>query len=313
MLNPALASQRLPQILIAEDSETAATIIARHLRNKFDILHARDGLEAWQMLAAHPRIELVITDIEMPHLTGHELLRRIRQAELQRIKDLPVLVVTAHDEAARREALANGASDFIVKPVDKLDLMARVSLHQRLAQTHRERQASRRMPEDSGFVDPLTGLKSRRGFFEIGAHHLALAARHDTELSLLVIDLDNVRRITDVRGQAGGDKVLADVAQLLTAKIRGADIAARIGADEYAVLLPNTRCPGAALLAERIRIAVEQHRCSLSCGEVSVTVSVGVAAYGMDGDESLDRLLEAANRRLAAAKRHGGNRVIATD
>lgn len=312
MLQTGLASPRLPQILIAEDSETAATIMARHLRHQFDILHARDGLEAWQMLAANPDIELVITDIEMPRLSGHELLQRIRRGELPRVKDIPVLVVTAHDEAARREAVANGASDFIVKPVDKLDLVGRVTLHQRLAQAHRPPATARPMPPASDLIDPLTGLKNRRGFFDLGARHLALAARDETDLSLFVVDLDRFRKINETCGQTGGDKVLAEVARLLSAKIRGADVAARIGGEEYAVLLPHTRSSGAALLAERVRIAIAHNRYPVGSAEVTLTVSIGVATH-IDDDENLDRLLATAHRRLAMAKRHGGNHVIATD
>lgn len=309
MTHPALASRALPQILLAEDSVTSAAILTRQLEGKFQIVHARDGFEAWQLLAANPGIEVVITDIQMPRLSGQELLRKIRAAEVPRLKGIPVLVLTtSNDDAERSAAFANGASDFIAKPVDALELQARVGVHQKLSHTIRELEASQQMLQEQSTTDPLTKLKNRRGFAELGLRQFALVQRHDTELSIAMLDIDHFKKVNDTYGHPTGDKVLTGVAGILTSKTRAADVIARLGGEEFAILLPNTKRSGAALLAERIRSAIQQH--DWPFGGLAVTISAGVAAYGLDGEESLERLIEIADRRLYLAKQRGRNRVI---
>src|SRR5581483_4330445 len=295
MIDPASPPRSLPRILLAEDSETSAAIVARHLQGKFEVLHARDGLDAWNLLAANPEIEVVITDVQVP-----------------RVKDMAVLVMTtSNDDNARQEAFTNGASDFLVKPVDALELRARVTVHQKLARTIRELETSRQMLQEQATTDPLTRLKNRRAFAELGLRHFALAQRHDIELSIIVLDIDHFKKINDTYGHPAGDQVLMSVAHVLTSKTRASDLPARLGGEEFGILLPNTKRSGAALLADRIRVAIQQSQFQLGEHAITVTASAGVAAYGLDGEESLERLLEVADRRLYLAKQRGRNRVIA--
>lgn len=311
MFNTSPVPPVLPKILLAEDSETSATVVARHLRGRFEILHARDGAQAWQMLNADPAIEVVITDLQMPRLSGHDLLQKIRTSQAPRLKDLPVLVMTTtNDDVERQRAFANGASDFIAKPADPLELQARVSVHQRLSHTIRELETSRQLLQEQATTDSLTKLKNRRAFTELGRRHFALAQRHDNEFSIVMLDIDHFKRINDTYGHPAGDQVLVGVAQALIGKTRSGDVPARLGGEEFAILLPNTRRSGAALLAERIRIAIEQQKYTFGAQSASVTVSAGVAAYGLDGEESLERLVEIADQRLYHAKQRGRNRVI---
>ncbi|SRR5581483_1664815 len=312
MIDPASPPRSLPRILLAEDSETSAAIVARHLQGKFEVLHARDGLDAWNLLAANPEIEVVITDVQMPRLSGQDLLRKIRHSDVPRVKDMAVLVMTtSNDDNARQEAFTNGASDFLVKPVDALELRARVTVHQKLARTIRELETSRQMLQEQATTDPLTRLKNRRAFAELGLRHFALAQRHDIELSIIVLDIDHFKKINDTYGHPAGDQVLMSVAHVLTSKTRASDLPARLGGEEFGILLPNTKRSGAALLADRIRVAIQQSQFQLGEHAITVTASAGVAAYGLDGEESLERLLEVADRRLYLAKQRGRNRVIA--
>ncbi len=312
MIDPASPPRSLPRILLAEDSETSAAIVARHLQGKFEVLHARDGLDAWNLLAANPEIEVVITDVQMPRLSGQDLLRKIRHSDVPRVKDTAVLVMTSgNDDSARQEAFANGASDFLAKPVDALELRARVTVHQKLARTIRELETSRQMLQEQATTDPLTRLKNRRAFAELGLRHFALAQRHDIELSVIVLDIDHFKKINDTYGHPAGDQVLMSVANVLTSKTRASDLPARLGGEEFGILLPNTKRSGAALLADRIRVAIQQSQFQLGEHAITVTASAGVAAYGLDGEESLERLLEVADRRLYLAKQRGRNRVIA--
>jgi two-component system, cell cycle response regulator len=314
MSDPAPGARSLPQILLAEDSATSATIIARHLQGKFHVVHARDGMEAWDILVANPAIEVLVTDVQMPRVSGQQLLRRVRDSEAPHLRDMPVLVMTTSlDDTARQLAFANGASDFIAKPIDALELQARVGVHQKLSHTIRELQTSRQMLQEQATTDPLTKLKNRRAFAEFGTRHFSLAQRHDIELSIVIFDIDHFKKINDTYGHPAGDQVLVAVAGVLMSKTRAADIPARIGGEEFAILLPNTKRAGAALLADRIRVAIQENQCRLGEQPVTVTASAGVAAFGLDGEESLERLVEIADKRLYLAKQRGRNRVIAVN
>lgn len=310
----AFTTSALPRILLVEDSETSAAVVARHLRDQYEIICAADGVQAWGVLRADPSIELIVTDVHMPRMDGHRLLQKIRAAEDGRIKNLPVIVMTTADRQTDRQlAFAHGASDFVAKPLDPLELQARVRVHQRLAQTVRELEASRTLLEQQVSTDPLTQLKNRRAFAEIGRRHFALARRHKHDLSVVMLDIDHFKGVNDTYGHPAGDRVLINVAEILAHSTRSGDTPARLGGEEFAVLLPNTNRAGAALLAERIRAAVEREPCPVRGVPVAVTASAGVASYSVDSPESLDQLVEVADRRLYLAKQGGRNRIVASN
>lgn len=311
-MSAALSPVRLPRILLVEDSNTSTAIVSRSLRDSYELLRATDGVEAWDILNADDTIELVVTDIQMPRLSGHELLAKIRTSSLPRLRTLPVIVMTTSDRSADREAaFANGASDFVGKPLEPLELQARVRLHHRLALTIRELEASREQLREQASTDPLTQLKNRRGFAEIAQSQFALAKRHGHDLAMAILDIDHFKNVNDTYGHPAGDRVLVRIAQTLTDSTRASDTLARLGGEEFAVLLPNTDKAGAALLAERIRVAVERNHHKLASGPVTVTTSVGVASFGGDAPVSLDQLIEFADQRLYQAKQGGRNRIVA--
>lgn len=305
-------THKLPRILLAEDSKTSTAIVSRYLRDRYEVLRAADGLEAWTLLTADPTIELVVTDIEMPHLNGHELLAKIRAADVPRLKRMPVIVMTTTDNNVEREtAFASGASDFVGKPLELLELQARVRLHQQLATTVRELETSRERLREQTSTDPLTRLKNRHGFAEIGRRYFAASKRHRHDLAMVMLDIDHLKEINDTYGYPAGDRVLVNVAQTLARNTRASDTPARLGGEEFAVLLPNTDKSGAAFVAERIRRAVERTHCDLAGAPVTVTASVGVASAGLDAPVGLHQLIEAADRRLCLAKQGGRNRIVA--
>ena len=307
-------TQGLPQLLLAEDSETSAALISRWLRERYHVLHARDGQEAWEMLADNRDIELVITDIQMPRMNGHDLLLKIRGDTRASLQNMPVIVMTAAgDNSDRNLAFANGANDFVIKPIDPIELQARIAVHQKLARTIRELETSRQLLQEQATTDPLTKLKNRRAFLEAGTREFALAKRHTNDLSVIVFDIDHFKRINDTHGHHAGDAALVSVSHIFAANTRVEDMTARIGGEEFAMLLPHTARVGAAVLAERIRIAVEKHTFEVSDKTLSLTVSGGIAAFGADGLQNVEQLINAADRRLYLAKQNGRNRVVITD
>jgi diguanylate cyclase (GGDEF)-like protein len=304
----------LPPILLVEDSATTATVLSRYLSGQYRIVHARDGEEAWELLQAQPEIELVITDIQMPRLTGHQLLVKIRKSDAPRIQALPVIVMTsADDNVDRNLAFLNGASDFVTKPIDELEIQARVKVHHTLTRTIRELEASRLLLTEQATTDPLTHLRNRRAFFDNGARALALARRYNQDLSVVLADIDYFKRINDTFGHQVGDDVLVAVAHILCSVTRDADTPARLGGEEFAILVPDTNRLGVAVLAERLRAAVEREKLLAGNTVVPLTISVGIASLHADQAENIGQLLSIADRRLYLAKHGGRNRICVND
>jgi two-component system, cell cycle response regulator len=314
MSNESTATSELPRLLLVEDSETSAALISRHLRGRYEVRHARNGDEAWKTLLTDRKIELVVTDIQMPGMTGHQLLTKIRTGNVAELKNLPVIVMTtASDNRDRNLAFENGANDFVTKPVDPVELQARVAVHQKLARTIRELEASQKLLQEQAASDPLTKLHNRRAFFEDGKRHFAHARRHGNDLSIVVFDIDHFKKVNDTYGHQAGDEALLAMARILTTNTRTEDTPARIGGEEFAILLPDTNRLGAAVLAERIRASIEKHRFSFEGFSLSMTASAGIASFDVDGRESLEQLIGVADKRLYLAKANGRNRVVVDD
>jgi diguanylate cyclase len=182
------------------------------------------------------------------------------------------------------------------------------------ANTHEVTNLQARLKEaqSQAVTDALTGLHNRRGFEE-GAQALQLQSGSLAGVALLFADIDQFKNVNDLYGHALGDKVLCAVAEVIRSSVKGRDIAARLGGEEFAVLLPATSLEGAQALAEQIRQAIEKGRVRRSQGPAvgNVTISVGVAQA--TAEESLERLIERADAAMYAAKQAGRNRVVSAE
>jgi len=304
----------LPLLLLVEDSQTTTALLSKYLGHTYRLLHAKDGVQAWEALEKNPDIAIVITDIHMPNMSGHQLLVKIRKSDGDHHKNLPVIVMTtAEDNVDRNLAFLNGANDFITKPIDEMELVARLNVHYRLARTIRELEVSKKALAEQATTDSLTKLKNRRAFFENGAKALAMARRYVSDLSVLLLDIDHFKKINDTYGHAVGDDALIVVAQILIEMSRTEDTVARIGGEEFALLLPDTNRLGTAVLAERIRSAIEREQFITGDKIVPITVSIGIASFGVDPADSIDQLLGVADNRLYLAKNAGRNRICVND
>ena len=312
--SPESTDSTLPHILVVEDSLTSVAVISRDLREYYTLLHAHDGEEAWEMLLADPRIELVITDVQMPRITGQQLLKMIRLSPETRISSLPVIVMTtAEDDAEKHLAFLNGANDFLNKPVDSLEMQARVNVHHRLARTIRELEESKKLLAELATTDSLTKLKNRRLFYTQAEQNLTACRRFGKDMSLLLLDIDLFKKVNDTFGHHAGDEVLVRVANLLSHMVRAVDTVARFGGEEFAVLMPETNRLGAAVLGERIRAAIEREQINVDGQHIPVTVSIGITTLAAEHVESIDQLLNIADQRLYLAKNSGRNRICVTD
>ena len=310
---PPLDDNQKPVILIVDDSPTIRVSLSRSLQDEFLPIEAVDGEQAWELINNDSRIEVVLTDLTMPGLDGFGLVKRIRDSEFSHIKNIPIIVVTGTDDtAAREKAFLAGASDFVTKTSDRVELLARLRAHRKLALTIRELEASQKELREQANTDALTNLANRRFFTHVANKELSFMRRQNEYFTVLMLDIDHFKSINDTYGHAAGDYVLVHVARALSDSVRKEDTVARVGGEEFAVSSPYTNRLAAIVLAERLRKAVEGLDINFEGNCIPVTISLGVALQPNDGTE-LDTILAAADERLYTAKQKGRNRFCAAD
>jgi len=297
-----------PYVLVVEDSPTTRVVIERHLKQYFDLITAADGQEAWDLLQNDDKIELVITDINMPRMSGIELLQHIRSAGEERIASLPVFIMTSadDDERDKHQALDLGANDFITKPINPIVLRARVNVHHRLAK------ATQRLNEtksETGGTDSASNLKTREAFRLAAKHEFDVARNGDSALSLILFDIDLFDEVSDAYGISGTSKVVGCVSDQLERVLRGIDVGAYLGDGSYGVLLPGTRRLGSAVVAERLRAAIEKLEIDIDGNTASITASVALACIPAEDVTTMDELIVLCEKRLASAHEQGHNRI----
>lgn len=306
-------SESKPLVLIVDDSPTIRVSLSRIVKGEFVAIEAENGEEAWEHILGDERIEVVLTDLSMPGLDGYGLVSRLRDSVISRIQNLPVIVVTAADDTdAREKAFQAGANDFISKTSDRVEILARLRAHRKLAQTIRQLEESQRELREQANSDALTGLPNRRFFNQIASKEMSLMKRQKEYFALLMMDIDHFKTVNDTYGHAAGDQVLVQVARTLAQTIREEDMVARIGGEEFVVASPYTNRLAAIVLAERLRKAVEDLEVHFEDNLVPVTMSIGIALLPHDGG-NLEDVLTAADERLYIAKQNGRNRFCAAD
>lgn len=298
------------RIIVIDDSRLVRASLSNVLSEEFEIIEAVDGEEGWEKLVADSQIQVVLTDAGMPRLNGYELIERIRAHSETRVKQIPVIMITAaDDEKSRQHALELGATDFITKPFDKAQLLARVRAQATLDQTTRNLAETTEALVEHATDDPLTGVGSRRYFLKRGEQDLAFATRHKGELAIVVASIDNYEGIKQEHGQKAADSLLAPLAKILKKRIRTEDTLARIGDDHFAILAPTLGQPEAISVCERIRQQVGAYAFTHEGVQLPLTVSIGLVSHGIDTATNVEEYLALAEKHAAAAQQAGGNQV----
>jgi len=298
------------RVLVADDSRVIRKAISKILSNEFELIEVGDGEAAWEQLLQNGSIEVLVSDIEMPKLDGYSLICRVRAAEPERVRNIPIIVITgADDELTRERAFACGATDFIIKPIDGVQLLARTRAHAKLDQTTRKLEETSTALEEQTAVDPLTQLHSRRYLLQHGVQDIAYAKRHNSDVSIIRIDIDNFRSLYKKYGDQVCDQILIWLAKKLTASSRTEDTVARTGGGEFAILAPSSGRMEAAVLCERARAAVNAEPFKNDDVTIPLTISLGLATLGRDPGETVEELLLLAEQRMTLAKAAGGNRL----
>lgn len=305
--------------MVVDDDSTTVELLERQLRDSgYVVRSAAGGADALRLMAEW-KPQIVVLDWIMPGMDGTDVCRQIRSLAADRY--IYVIMVTVHVEKHRVvEAFSAGVDDFISKPLDRGELLARLHAATRTIRLHkelsrRERRARRlnaRMQRLNhelrmlAMTDELTGLPNRREANRRLGHTWALAERYGHPLSCAMVDVDDFKLINDQKGHAAGDAVLKAVAEALHETLRATDAVCRYGGDEFLLFFPHQTLQEATALAERVREAARSiHPLD---GNSPVTLSIGVATRD-EGMLTYHDLIDAADRALYHAKRLGKNQI----
>jgi len=295
------------RILVLEEDEFAAARIAETLRPIApSVICAASCTEAQTLLDGE--IELIIASLSMPG----DPLRLVSQCRAnEALRQLPILLIAEDTDLPRlAKGLDLGANDYLIRPVDRNELLARTTTQVRRKRLQDRLQQNYRRSLSLALADELTGLYNRRYLL---AHLDELIERVNQDgigAAVLLVDIDHFKQVNDTHGHAAGDDVLRLLAARAMNSVRTVDLVARLGGEEFVVVMPETDLAIAAVVAERLRLAVAREPFTIKTNDLklSVTISVGVAAA--EGGDDRDGLLKRADEALYSAKTRGRNRVI---
>ena len=312
-------------VLLVDDQLMVAEGIRRMLQSEADIeFHYCNDPKKAVETATEVKPTIILQDLIMPDIDGMTLVRSYR--DRPEVKDVPVIVLSSkEDPLDKSEAFSNGASDYLVKLPDKIELIARLRAHSRsyLAQQQRDeafrdlRELKKELEEKNrelerlSTTDGLLGIANRRSFDDFFDKEWRRASREEKHLSIILIDIDHFKAFNDNYGHQGGDDCLRRVATRLKECLkRGGDKIARYGGEEFVVVLPNTNQQGAILIAEELRAGIESMNLQHEHSKVAdhVTISLGVASVVPNQNLSLTKLISMADDALYEAKEAGRNR-----
>jgi diguanylate cyclase (GGDEF)-like protein len=295
----------LPQkrVLVVDDSKFVRTTFASILKASFAVREAADGEAAWDAVESDPSLVMVFTDLDMPRLDGFGLLSRIRGSSDRRIKQLPVVVISGHEEVANKQrARELGANDFISKSADAPEVLSRLDNLLRLVRTSNELDATREAVSSTATHDPLTGTHTSHYLVTEARKHLAHARRHGRELSVMALRLDSYDAIALAVGKDIADVVVARIAKLLMQKVRTEDSVARVAYATFVVLAAGTPAAHMTVLAQRLRRELDEARVTYREQPIKFVTSLGIASSA-DPASTIEELIRVALNRLQPAPR----------
>jgi two-component system cell cycle response regulator len=298
------------RILIIEDRPESVAWFANALSSSHDVA-AVDSFEEAVVRVRGGDYDLIVVSLGLRGFDGLRLCSQLRS--LPEGRHVPILVLVSDgDRRKLSQALDMGVNDYLTRPVDKNELVARVR-----TQLRKKRYADRlrhnvQLSLEMAITDQLTGLHNRRYM----ARHLdtliSNAQKSGRPLAFLIMDIDYFKSVNDSHGHDIGDEVLREFANRISANVRGIDLACRYGGEEFVVVMPDTDMSFASMVAERLRRSVESSAFEISRDpkKLNVTISIGIAASEGEKDTA-EALLHRADQALYRAKRDGRNRVVA--
>jgi diguanylate cyclase (GGDEF)-like protein len=295
------------KVLVVDDSAVHLKLLEYTLSPEFDIVHqARNGRQAMEIFERE-RPEFVITDCVMPDLTGFELCERVRAAQSSYTYIIMVTSIAEKENVVK--GLAAGADDYLTKPFDTGELLARVKVGRRLIDLQRQLEEYNRTLEHIALTDPLTRLPNRRAIDAWADRQLRAAERYQFSFWVVLIDLDHFKRVNDTYGHDAGDSVLQTVGGILESHTRSSDMSGRMGGEEFVHIVTHADEKHMPMIVERTRAKISAQTFSFGDSVLTVTASFGVAGFHGEKAPAFGALLSRADRALYRAKQNGRNRA----
>ena len=309
-------------ILIVDDHPINLQMLLDSLQNSgYRTLIAQNGEAAIkQALFALP--DMILLDVMMPGIDGFETCRRLKTYEETR--DIPVIFITALiDTVDKVRGFEAGGVDYITKPFEQIELLARVKAHlelrryqkalqrsnEQLAKTNAELLETQKKLELAAKTDPLTQLSNRRDMLEKLEYEKVRQKRSRRPFSLILGDIDDFKQINDNYGHDCGDSVLISMADIMRSMLREQDQLARWGGEEFLLMLPETDLYKAKLVAEKIRQAINAHAFRYNHLNFSISMTFGVSVFDTY-EKSIDECIKEADLALYKGKGQGKNQVV---
>jgi len=298
----------MSKVLIVDDSRLIAHVAKTILTGRgHEVFLAQDG-QAGLEAAKAEQPDIILLDLIMPVMDGYEVCLALK--EENSTKDIPVIMLTSKAEPADKvKGLEMGALDYVTKPFDEGELLARVNTQLRLKELYEALQEKNQQLQELANRDGLTGLYNHRYFHEQLSKDFLRAKRYHEFMSCVLLDIDYFKKFNDTHGHQTGDIVLSTLGNVITESIRDSDFAARYGGEEFALVLYHTDGSTAVDVAQRLRQMVENCEVRDNDKVLRVTISVGVATFPHEEISDSKRLIECADKALYRAKENGRNRV----
>ena len=297
------------KILVADDS-----IVSRHLLNSilskwgYDVVVAKDGTEALEMLHSNDAPSLAILDWMMPGMTGLEVCRKVREQAREPYTYILLLTSKSLKEDLI-QGMEAGADDYVVKPFDQHELNVRLRAGTRLVELQSELLSAREALREQATKDGLTKIWNRASILDHLNKELGRAEREARPVGIILVDLDHFKNINDTYGHFAGDVVLQEAAQRMRSSIRNYDSIGRYGGEEFLILVPGGDEKSTVAQAERLRAILAEEEVHIPGAPVILTASFGCTSVVPGRRVSSEALIRRADEALYLAKRRGRNRV----
>jgi len=295
-------------VLVVDDSPVYRKLVEHALEDEaYSPVFAKNGSEALELYVQHAP-SIVITDWMMPDFSGLELCEQIR-ADLVHPYTYIIVLTSISEKDNVVKGLAAGADDYLTKPFDPGELLARIGVGRRTIDLHREIDGKNKLLEEMAHTDPLTALPNRRAIEEWAGRQLRGAARHNYSLWVVHADLDSFKNINDSYGHDAGDRVLKEFGAILKEFTRASDISGRMGGDEFLLVLTHVDEAHIRKTVERLRERFGSKKFDFGGKSVSVTASFGVRGFQGKEPPEFSLMVREADKALYAAKRAGRNQI----
>ncbi len=297
------------KVLVADDDQITRKVV-RALLNKwgYEAVEAEDGDQAWQILQQDDAPRLILADWIMPGIDGPELCRRLRIKSDSSYHYI-ILLTSRDSKEDIVGGLNAGADDYITKPFMTQELEVRLRIGVRILELQQSLQESLELQRYQARHDPLTGILNHGEILRILEQEIERSRRQNSDLAVIMGDLDHFKKVNDTYGHVAGDAVLVEVAQRIRNNIRLYDTVGRYGGEEFLLVLPGCSAEEGWQIGRRILNNIEQPAIKFQENNIAITISLGLACFKAGGPTNASGLVQAADNALYRAKQNGRNRM----